>query len=61
MTLRSGVVGHWPRSGVGLTTAVLVGALWVQRQRQAWPFVGAPQHASGADSAAAAGTWRVWT
>lgn len=56
MTRRSGVRGALaPIVASVVTAAVLVGALWVQRQRQGWPFSSAPQHALAAPSSAAAG------
>ncbi|WP_291983203.1 efflux RND transporter periplasmic adaptor subunit [Luteitalea sp.] len=55
MTRRSGVRGALaPVVASIVTAAVLVGALWVQRQRHGWPFSSAPQQALAAPTSAAA-------
>jgi membrane fusion protein, copper/silver efflux system len=55
MTLRSGIRGALaPVTASVVTAAVLVGALWVQHQRQGWPFSSAPKHAAAAQSSSAA-------
>ncbi|MGE0361650.1 MAG: efflux RND transporter periplasmic adaptor subunit [Vicinamibacterales bacterium] len=54
MTGRSGVRGALaPVLASVVTAAVLVGALWVQRQRQGWPFTAAPEEVASAASPAA--------
>ncbi|MGE0594132.1 MAG: efflux RND transporter periplasmic adaptor subunit [Vicinamibacterales bacterium] len=44
MTLRPGIrQAVAPVLASAVTAAILVGGLWLQRQRHAWPFVGAPE------------------
>lgn len=55
MTRRSGIRGALaPVVASIVTAAVLVGALWVQRQRHGWPFSSAPQQALAAPTSEAA-------
>ena len=46
MTRPGGRVVLTPVLASALTAAVLVGALWVQRQRHGWPFTGAAEEAA---------------